>query len=285
MNSITKTTHNNPLVAQQKAAATDIIFNHKGYEKNLAISNHAEKITQAIYMLTDLIDSDVEMRESLRSKSFRFLDAVYTAVSPDLDAAAQGIDVALFVSRELISYLSIAHYSKLISKMNLDMVVSQIEKSQQSLMSFIKDSSTTGSVEKKDIPHVDLDAFFAQTYQKDTTEPESEPVQSVVSEYPHSHSINFEKKTTLVPHKEKTSAIAKKPKKITLAKTNEAKKTRHTNILAALENNDGISATDICSLFGDCSSKTIQRDLNELIDNGLVRKEGSRRWSTYYLAA
>lgn len=41
---------------------------------------------------------------------------------------------------------------------------------------------------------------------------------------------------------------------------------------------------DISSLFPDVSEKTIQREINRLIDEGIVKRIGDRRWSSYTLA-
>ncbi len=39
---------------------------------------------------------------------------------------------------------------------------------------------------------------------------------------------------------------------------------------------------DIHALFGDVSSKTIQRDLHDLVSRNILRKEGEKRWTTYF---
>ncbi len=48
---------------------------------------------------------------------------------------------------------------------------------------------------------------------------------------------------------------------------------------------DGVVASikDISDVITDCSEKTIQRQLNTLIKDGLVKREGQRRWSKYTL--
>jgi hypothetical protein len=43
----------------------------------------------------------------------------------------------------------------------------------------------------------------------------------------------------------------------------------------------GASIKDIAGVIRGCSEKTIQRELNELIRRGLVRRVGERRWSVY----
>ena len=63
----------------------------------------------------------------------------------------------------------------------------------------------------------------------------------------------------------------------------DVKADRHEDILNILESKKDASITDICFFFEDCSSKTIQRDLKELIREGKVTKQGDRRWAKYNL--
>jgi len=58
---------------------------------------------------------------------------------------------------------------------------------------------------------------------------------------------------------------------------------RATRIINLLKDSDGLAIKDIASVITDCSEKTIQRELLSLIENGLVRREGERRWSRYFL--
>ena len=45
------------------------------------------------------------------------------------------------------------------------------------------------------------------------------------------------------------------------------------------------SIKDISDNIKDCSEKTIQRELLSMVANGVLKKEGERRWSKYYLAS
>lgn len=56
---------------------------------------------------------------------------------------------------------------------------------------------------------------------------------------------------------------------------------RRDRIVAVLKAQPGASIKDISDTVKDCSEKTIQRELIELINTGLVRKDGERRWSKY----
>lgn len=61
-------------------------------------------------------------------------------------------------------------------------------------------------------------------------------------------------------------------------------KDRKRVIMDVLKEKGQSSIKDISEVVKDCSEKTIQRDLNELIQSGVVLRDGERRWSKYSLA-
>ncbi len=56
---------------------------------------------------------------------------------------------------------------------------------------------------------------------------------------------------------------------------------RTSKILAFVRANKESSIKDIAAVIKDCSEKTIQRELALLIEEGLIKKVGERRWSVY----
>lgn len=56
---------------------------------------------------------------------------------------------------------------------------------------------------------------------------------------------------------------------------------RMSLILNFIQKNKQASIKDIAAVVKGCSEKTIQRELGSLIEQGLVRKVGERRWSVY----
>lgn len=58
---------------------------------------------------------------------------------------------------------------------------------------------------------------------------------------------------------------------------------RTERILAVLKDKGQASIKDISEVVTDCSEKTIQRELNALIKDSKIRREGERRWSKYML--
>jgi predicted HTH transcriptional regulator len=44
---------------------------------------------------------------------------------------------------------------------------------------------------------------------------------------------------------------------------------------------DGVSIKEVSAFFKDCSEKTIQRELNDLVSKNKIKKIGAKRWSRY----
>lgn len=59
---------------------------------------------------------------------------------------------------------------------------------------------------------------------------------------------------------------------------------RRDAILSVLRSKGNASIKDISDVVLDCSEKTIQRELTDMINKGQVVREGERRWSRYRLA-
>ncbi len=61
------------------------------------------------------------------------------------------------------------------------------------------------------------------------------------------------------------------------------KSDRKDKIMDIIKKKEEVTIKDISSLITDCSEKTIQRELNDLLNQGLLKKTGERRWSKYSL--
>jgi hypothetical protein len=62
---------------------------------------------------------------------------------------------------------------------------------------------------------------------------------------------------------------------------NKGQHDRAQQILTVVLQNNGVTVKDIAAVVRDCSEKTIQRELGELIRQGRIHKVGERRWSVY----
>jgi len=60
---------------------------------------------------------------------------------------------------------------------------------------------------------------------------------------------------------------------------------RKERISVVLRAQPGASIKDISDTIKDCSEKTIQRELNDMIRDGFVVRKGEKRWSKYFLSS
>ena len=79
-----------------------------------------------------------------------------------------------------------------------------------------------------------------------------------------------------------------KEKTETLANTQKDKysrgQSREKAILDVIRSKGEISIKDISRYVKGCSEKTIQRSLLSLVENGILKKTGERRWSRYSIS-
>lgn len=71
------------------------------------------------------------------------------------------------------------------------------------------------------------------------------------------------------------------PAPTTTPRSNSGGSDRRERIKTILEAKGEATIKDISEIITDCSEKTIQRELNAMIEDNVVRREGERRWSKY----
>ena len=84
-----------------------------------------------------------------------------------------------------------------------------------------------------------------------------------------------------------SSSVFKDEAVLVSDKTNKSdtdKDQRQVKIIGHLKGKGWLSIKDIADTLPGFSSKTVQRELLELVERGLLRKKGERRWSRYSLA-
>ena len=60
---------------------------------------------------------------------------------------------------------------------------------------------------------------------------------------------------------------------------------RRNDVLNVIKSKGRASIKDVVSLLKDISEKTVQRELLALVREGVLVKEGEKRWSTYRVAS
>jgi hypothetical protein len=212
------------------------------------IFKKTEKITAALYLVSGLLKDDEPMKWELRQRSIDMLASSFTA-SSSLPGDKNAVIQSLFASAlETVSLLDVALISNLISEMNHDLLVHEIENVTGLLRERLAASAENAG-------YVLSEKFFK-------TDKES-------SEY-RAPAVEASKGHENTRHPAHDISQQKKSK-------------RQDNIIDILKGQSNLTIKDFSKAIKDCSEKTIQRELLEMVDKGLVKKEGERRWSRYSL--
>jgi len=250
----------------------------------MSVSKKAEKLTTALYMLTDFIREDDPMRRRIRETAIGVLSdsrGLSHAMTGDLYFHLARV---LAKSWELVSLIEVCVVVGFISDMNHSIL-------KNALIEFIGDLRNRQRVEG--FTHIqDLKIGFGEANNF-----------KLKSEFfkLDEEDLLAEKDSFVAPVAQPKGVMSKghlsrtlSDRKMSFIKNNSEIKTRKTEIgvgskasereakiLKLIEEKKDISINDIVSYFGDYTPKTIQRDLISLIQAGKIKKTGERRWSRY----
>lgn len=220
------------------------------FEKDIRrvfIYKKAERLAKAIHLVTPAFADSVSLRNRMDTIAVGLVDAAIGA--PAASRAA--------FSRELLalsSVLSIARAGGLLSAMNAELIAREGHLLLQEVAAyeeprlFLDDAPTLADLVKRSGKREALPS----------------PARRPASAAPAAPAKGHIKDTTRV------------------SDTNI--KDRRDTIVSVISRKGGnASIKDISTLIRDISEKTIQRELQALVESGVVLKQGERRWSTYSL--
>lgn len=222
------------------------------------IFKKTEKITAALYLVSGLLKDEEPIKWEIRDRGIDLLSSSFTA-SSSVPGDRNSIIQSLFTAAlETLSLLNVAKISNLISEMNHKILVREID----SIVYMLRDRMAE-SAEKAG--YVLSESFFKTPDLFSTGFRQAGKNKSSVTlaggleipgfkAYSKGHSIQPDKKVK-----------------------------RQDQILSVLRGHSNLTIKDFSKVITDCSEKTIQRELLELVEKGVVKKEGERRWSRYSL--
>ena len=268
----------------------------------MSVSKKAEKLTTALYMLTDLIREDDPMRLKIRQTSISILSdtrGLSYAMTGDLY-----FHLARVISKswEIVSLIEVCVVVGFISDMNYNIL-------KNALIDFISDLRNRQKIEG--FSHIqDLKIGVGEStnfklksdFFKISAEDLSEMKEQSIGQISDNSDAQKNKQATETIEtpvvKIKNKIISKSPmSKESFARVNtfEASKSTRTQtsvptagqanriekIIELINEKKDISIKDIVSYFKEYSQKTIQRDLASLVEEGKVKRTGEKRWSRY----
>jgi len=238
---------------------------NNGQNKNILSDNpsfkfahtKAERLSTAVHMVTRFMGESEPLRQNLRSESLNLLSRIFILEEKGKDSIG-GIIL------RLISLLDIAYQTQYISQMNWSVIRSECV----AFGAFFEErklglTPDSGTISK---------GFFEVEMPKAVTAPAS-------SEVSGRRELTIKDKTAFKGQKQISKST---PRKSPVIK--ERKNGRREAILKLLKERKKVTVRDLAEVIPGVSEKTLQRELISLVKSGVLRREGERRWSTYFLA-
>ena len=220
----------------------------------------AERIAAALYMLTKHMSDKEPLKGSARTAGHQLLKDILDLRSGfRLDADAVDTSRLHAHARETISIAQLLAIAGYISRENADMVSRALEE----LSQFIDVSGTTQLAERITLSREDL--LIEQTTRMPSRS--HDPI-----------SVKGSRLSTGQGVSEKDIKINKGHNS---GKDNMS--SRREAILDLLKDGKKMGIRDIAAFVVGVSEKTVQRELASLISDGLLKKEGEKRWSRYFI--
>ncbi len=248
----------------QKSIPTDQSFWRtigliSGDDSLFYVFKKTEKIVTALYLVTNLIKDNDPLKWEIRERCMSLISS--TIALAGIDSQEKNSYMRFFLASiyETRAFVTISFGSHIISKMNAEMIIDEID----ALVIHIKDHAIDDAVRAG---YVLSKSFFA-------AEPPSK-----TDDQGHDTS-NARTSDTASSEKQKSGVSFKKqPQNMPIPKDS-----RKNSIIELLKVRSNLTIKDILKVMPGFSAKTVQRELSDLVHTGIVKKEGDRRWSRYSL--
>ncbi len=228
------------------------------YETDAPIVRKAEQLATAVYLVTDFVPEHDRLRVQLRLRCLELLSDIVRKKS-----GAQLIRQ----TGELVALVTIAKIARLVSEMNAEILVSEYEKLKELL--------------HNRIARAHLDALPGTLFGEGKGVDEHDYIKDISLGHARRAGFKGHGGGNAFADKELSFSSGGGVSK-TLSPSESAKQRKNT-ILSLLKKMTAITVKDVSAVITDCSEKTLQRELIGLVQDGVLKKEGERRWSHYSL--
>ncbi|HEY4502592.1 MAG TPA: hypothetical protein VJH21_02045 [Candidatus Paceibacterota bacterium] len=238
----------------------------------------AERLAAALYLVTDLFPSEDPIRLALRSAGLHILSLI---THPRGEKGEQK-EVPFLIKEavsEIVSMLNISAIAQNLSTMN-HLV---LEREYCSLLEFIYEQG--GTISQSDVlfggDFFDVKGELADGDEKGDAILQDGTLNTQGHHNGHSSgsSVLDRYMSTTKGHYRTEYGDNQVSNGFIESKHRHMK--RRSIILDMINKRGRVSVKDITHHIKDCSSKTLQRELLTLVADGVLKKEGERRWSTY----
>ncbi len=232
------------------------VFNDPSY---LFIFKKTEKVTAALYLITNLISDNEPIKWQIRETSLNVLSDMLSLKRTDATQSRNTVSDLLVYISELISLIKIASLSNHVSSMNYSIMHKELLLLMSNLDTLNTENFGAGGL-------VLPQDFFNVP----------EPAISTPS-------VNFASVLSKGQYKTPTGVKDNSTQQAPAIKKDNLKDSRRDTIIRLLKAGKPLGIKDFATEIKGCSEKTIQRELIDMVEKNVLKKTGERRWSVYSL--
>ncbi len=241
------------------------IFKDKGQHYNY-IYQKSQRLGSALYLVTGLIKDIDPLKWRLREAALDLLSQNLSLTNSSFDERKSILSNVASLCLEIVSMSEIGHSAGIISTMNFNIL-------RKEFFSLIKVMEDRIGDKELSSSFVLSDSFF-KVDENLLAQPKT--AESQVDKGHNKDVMSFRQN---VLYTQSPKSFENKPKEA----IKDKKTDRQKLIIDAIKRAKEVTIKDLLSVISDCSEKTIQRELLSLVDKGVLRKVGERRWSKYTL--
>lgn len=244
------------------------------------LHNRVFELTLALYRVTDFFPQGEVLRKNLREKA----NEVFSGIA-EYDYSENREHSSVFIISKIQSlrgYLEIARSMRFVRPINITV----LEREYDFLASFFSKEleDFRHDASNKNEVRVDIQSKESATAKKESSPEVTWEDFSGSGVLEDMGSIdNLDAVLEIKPEIKSKPKIEKERGE--LASIASDINERQKAILSHLKEKPQVKISDFSSLFTDISSKTIQRDLQDLVVKNVLKKQGEKRWTTYSLLA
>jgi len=226
-------------------------------------SNKVEKVVSAIYLVTEYFPREESLKWQLRKNGLELLSKTMSLSELNPSVRDKVLSDIRITIQELTSFLEVSLTAKVVTEMNVAVFKRELEL----LLKIINDSSN----QIGQVGDLSLKGDFFKVKGGDLRLEEAINKKEILAKgQGKGHSEMSFKNQIAIKNKGNIG-------------NSEKKKTRKEQILKLFNKGQKLTIKDISRVVDDCGEKTIQRELQSMMKEGLISKKGERRWSQYYL--
>jgi len=223
-----------------------------------------ERLVLATHLVTNFVPKSESVRENIRERAQGLFPKVMELSEGLRSAGPDRVNIIVAHIRQILSLLDVVHASGYISNMNLEV----LKFAYVDLVRLLQKSEDEVFAESLELD----EGYFAQALQ------ESKGQSSQGHSKGHTESI---KDSSIKDTPSVKDFKAKEAQKTQSLRAKRRATNRRMAILDVVTKRGPVHIKDIATEVSGTSEKTIQRELASLVNDKVIKKEGSKRWTMY----